>query len=744
VRAGSTNLGDPSRVYVRKAQYGWRWDWGPELMTAGPYRPISLRIYHSRLSDVHVQALGDRQLNVSFSIDGAHSDLKSQIAVSSVVASKAKQLFKSFDLPVVNGEGKLKHSFTKDEVDLWFPFGYGEQALYNVQVVLLSKDGERIHEITKTVGFRDVKLIQEPLEEADQYGKGTTFLFEVNGTRIFCGGSNWIPGDNFLTRMTAERYRDWLELMKRGSQNMVRIWGGGIYEPDVFFDICDELGIMVWHDFQFACGVYPKYETRVYPQSHSLASSDAQSTFGENVRQEVIDNVKRLRHHASLAIWCGNNEDYQMILQWDLSKAKDPEDLLPARKLYEHVFPELVEKYMGKQGEGGVPYWFGSPYGGKGWDTADPTVGDVHQWDIWGGKERPYQDYDKMGGRFVSEFGMPSFPVMRTIDWWMDGAPAKEYYAQSPWIQQHVRAGAFERRFAIAMCENFRVTEDLESYTFHTQVMQSDAVGHAYASWRRAWKGKGREFTSGVLVWQLNDCWPVVSWALVDSFLRPKPAFYTIARSLAPVAVGIFREVEQNRPHDRPRQYYEFGAMRSVGATVGIWGTTSLPVSQDVTLSLSFYDLQSSWHHSVTQAVTLHPNQSTEIISLPCPSPSRKNPTDVDPSATVVVSAKLVARDGTVLARYTDFPQPYRYLEFPDPGAKINVDYDNGTIEVDVQKPVKALFLEAEGVDGREVEWSDNAIDVVPGDKQTLKVKGLRKGGWVKAQWMGKPKSSKI
>jgi beta-mannosidase len=294
-----------------------------------------------------------------------------------------------------------------------------------------------LDEMKKTTGFRSVKLIQEPLDEPDHYGKGTSFLFEINGVRIFIGGSNWIPADNFLTTISDDRYRAWLQLLRDGNQNMVRIWGGGIYEPDIFYDICDELGILVWQDFQFACGVYP-----------------AHPSFLSTVRAEALSNVTRLRSHPSIALFCGNNEDYQMVLQWgDVPH-------LPAVKIYEEILPEIVSSLTT---EPEVPYWRGSPYGGKDWDTADPTVGDVHQWNVWGGKELPYQNYDVLGGRFVSEFGMPGMPAWKTIQYWMDGADEKEWYHQSPLIAQHCRAGLFERRFSIPMNENFRVTEDLET-----------------------------------------------------------------------------------------------------------------------------------------------------------------------------------------------------------------------------------------------------------------------------------------
>ncbi|CCM02300.1 uncharacterized protein FIBRA_04389 [Fibroporia radiculosa] len=468
VRAGSTNLGDPSRVYVRKAQYGWRWDWGPELMTCGPYRPVSLITYAARFSSVYPRAIVSHAPVLS-------PLLKVDIALAGVLTapesarfilrnSRNKTVIREEDVPLsisYHDREKLEINDAiswdlRDLVELWWPVGYGKQTLYEMEVVLLTQDSNVLDRQIQRIGFRRVELVQEPLREPDQYGQGSTFLFEVNGVRMFMGGSNWIPADSFLTELTPERYRAWLTLMRDGNQNMVRLWGGGVYEPDIFYDICDELGLLVWQDFQFACGVYPAHDA-----------------FVASVKAEAEDNVKRLRHHPSIALFCGNNEDYQQVLQWGGIGE------LPARLIYESVLPAVVSELT----DPAIPYHRGSPYGGKGWDTADPTVGDIHQWDVWAGRERPWQEYGQMGGRFVrrvlirlleshlvdecsllpSEFGIPSIPDIRTVNYWL-AENEDQRWAQSKLMAQHNRAGNHERRFAIVMNENFRLTGDLETF----------------------------------------------------------------------------------------------------------------------------------------------------------------------------------------------------------------------------------------------------------------------------------------
>jgi beta-mannosidase len=247
VRAGSTNLGHPSRVYVRKAQYDWRWDWGPELMTAGPYRPISLRTYTARITDVDAHAAVSEILAPSLQVG---------ISVAGTISAAhfARIHLMTFDGATVREETvrvdsktKLDHLLRWDlqsQVDLWWPIGYGSQARYTVEVSLLTSDGSILDSQRKTIGFRRVLLVQEPLNDADQYGKGKTFLFEVNNIRIFIGGANWVPADNFLTTVSATRLRAWLNLLRDGNMNMVRLWGGGVYEPDLFYDICDGMCIL--------------------------------------------------------------------------------------------------------------------------------------------------------------------------------------------------------------------------------------------------------------------------------------------------------------------------------------------------------------------------------------------------------------------------------------------------------------------------------------------------------------------
>ncbi|CUA67033.1 beta-mannosidase [Rhizoctonia solani] len=674
---------------------------GPELMTVGPYRPIHLHIYSARIADAYVKTLVSPAPELTCAIEVIPTIHGSVSDVSKFDITLRRSDGSIIRTQTFGSQFKIEWKLNDGEVSLWWPVGYGQQTLYYVDIIAFHKDGTELDRITKRVGFRRVELVQEPLIDAP----GTTFLFEINGVRIFIGGSNWIPADNFLTTITPERYRAWLQLLRDGNQNMVRVWGGGVYEPDCFYDTCDELGILVWQDFQFACGQYPAHEA-----------------FVASVEAEAEANVRRLRGHPSLALWCGNNEDYQQVFQWGIST-------LPAVVIYEKVLPNVIDRLMGDV----VPYHRGSPYGSvKEWDTADPTIGDIHQWDVWAGKSAPYQDWDVMGGRFVSEFGLPCLPDIHTIDYWLQGTDPSQRRVQSKAMQQHNKAGAHERRLAIYMNENFWITNNFETYAYLTQVMQSEAVASAYRMWRRDWKGKGKQYCAGVIVWQLNDCWPVSSWAIVDYFLRPKLAYYTIAREMLPYTVGIKRTVKKNRETDRPDQFYEFGAFQSIGASIEVWGTNSTLFGKRCLVKLTCVDLVSDWNHVEEHPVTLLPNQATEILAVPCPCPPHTQPTpepdaDADPlpttSHSVIVSAVLLDEAGQVLSRYADWPQPFRSYDMPDPELQLIVVGD--TVRLTVKRPAKAVVLRVEGEDDQALQWSDNGLDMMPGDDQTITVRGL-------------------
>jgi beta-mannosidase len=503
--------GDSSRLYVRKAQYHYGWDWGPTLMTAGLWRGVRLEAYQARIAELHApselsQDLSTATVRVAVGVVGAAAGSSVRLELldphGKRVAAATAPLVRSETAP----GSKANHMIMFGYPQLWWPNGYGPHPLYTL-VASVEHDGQMLDQAEQRLGLRRLRLVQAPL--ADE--PGTTFLFEVNNTPLFGGGANWIPADSFTPRITRERYGQLLRLAAEAHMTMLRVWGGGIYEDDAFYDGCDELGLLVWQDFMFACGIYPAHEA-----------------FLDSVRTEAEANVRRLRHHPSLAVWCGNNEDYQNAVSagvYDINFNGDHRTTkFPGRHIYERLLPEICAALDPLR-----PYWRASPYGGP--DANSRIEGDRHTWDVWHGAVAPYQDYPNYSGRFVSEFGMLSFPALKTVE---SFTPPDERYAQSRTIEHHNKASGGARRVAAYISENVRYPVGLEEHIYATQFIQAEAVASAYRGWRRRWGGPGRYAVAGALVWQLEDCWPVSSWAIVDSALRLKPAYCGPARAGAP------------------------------------------------------------------------------------------------------------------------------------------------------------------------------------------------------------------
>lgn len=323
-------------------------------MTCGPWRPISLDVHSSRISDLYFttdvdKSLDSAQVVAIADVEGKETEVTFEISMNGAVVSKENAKVE---------KGFATATFRMPNPELWYPATYGKQPLYTLTARLVSGKTE-YDSVSKQFGLRRAQLIQRELQDAP----GTTFFFEINNIPVFCGGSNWIPADNFIPRISPQKYREWIRLLVEGNQVMIRVWGGGIFEEQSFYDACDEMGVLVWQDFLFACGNYPAHDG-----------------FLDLVQREARANVKLLRHHPSIVIWAGNNEDYQYQESENLHydpKDKDPSNWLksnfPARYIYENLLPNITEELAP-----GTYYHPGSPFGGK--DTNDPTVGDIHQW----------------------------------------------------------------------------------------------------------------------------------------------------------------------------------------------------------------------------------------------------------------------------------------------------------------------------------------------------------------------------
>lgn len=678
--------GETSRLQIRKAQYHFGWDWGPILLTCGPHEVVKLLSFDSIIDDVYVKCDVSQSLSASIDIQ---TETRGSGVLRYEVLSPENVIIKTIEHPVNATTNSTK--FEIDTPDLWYPLGHGPASLYTFRVELLISS-KVIQSISKKVGMRRVELTQETFEEQE----GSSFYFTVNNIPIYSTGSNWIPGHSMKTLMSDQDYKDWLQLAVDGNQNMIRVWGGGYYEKDIFYDECDRLGLLVWQDFMFACGQYPGY-----------------SEFIENVKNEVAHQLKRLRNHSCMAIYAGNNEDYQVAEQFNLKWDKDDTSgdysstNFPARSIYENLLPKLVEALTPQ-----VPYHPGSPWGGK--DTTDPTVGDIHQWNVWHGNQEKYQDWYKLGGRFISEFGMEALPNRKTYEDCITNT--SELYPQSESVDHHNKSDGFERRLALYVFENIKVEGlDLDSWIYATQLMQAECLGYAYRCWRREWRGDGKRYTGGAIVWQINDCWPVASWSIIDFYKRPKLAYYSVKRESNPIGLGMYRN-EKKYTHEQAKPVAKEGKPHDYSKTdysVDIWGVNGTTRDKDAILIVDVYDISGgdSIKRLDDQKVVLKSNSATEFIE----------DLEITSHIPVVVYSKFVDQDsGNIIASAADWPQPLKYLKFP--GRKVEFKVEKGKIRLSANKPVKGVEIIVE----RDVFLNDNGFDLFPGDEKVVIAEDLK------------------
>ncbi|KAI4258110.1 MAG: hypothetical protein LQ352_001353 [Teloschistes flavicans] len=679
------------------------WDWGPTLLTCGPWRSISLEVYFSRFEDLSFITEVDRSLKIAeilarCEIEGNATNVKFEVTLRDrVVAAETVEVI----------DGSASTTFRAQKPELWYPVRYGSQPLYVLRAFLYI-DGKLCDTQSKRFGLRRAEVVQRKLPDEP----GTSFFFEINNIPVFCGGSNWIPADMFIPRIDPSRYQAWIKLAVDGNQSMIRIWGGGIYEEQAFYDACDATGMLVWQDFMFACGNYP-----------------ANEDFLKTVEREAIANIKSLRHHPCIVIWAGNNEDYQYRetehLQYD-PKDTNPNSWLktdfPARYIYEKVLADVTRDLVPK-----TYYHFGSPFGGK--STSDPTSGDIHQWNgkvsdsplVWHGTQEGYQSWDKLGGRFVSEFGMAAFPSVRTIDSYLPlGKDDPERYVQSSTIDFNSKAAGGERRLATYLIENVPYSHTpFEYYIYCTQLMQAECLATALRLWKREWKGLGREYCGGALVWQLNDCWPTQSWSIVDYYLRPKLAYYVTKRELADITINMKRVVEEI-----PADKFTRAFVKRVHK-IHVFGTNLSLESREYIVQVSNWDIPTEnmeFEKALDECIVLPSNQSTEIRDFEIGDDER--------AARLVTVARLIdLTDGVVVAHSVNWPEPLKHIRFPQP-KELQVEIaedakDRITIKIRSDCLMKGFALDA---DDDSVVFEDNCIDLVPGETMRIGVTGLEVG----------------
>ncbi|SHO50299.1 beta-mannosidase [Anaerocolumna xylanovorans] len=490
--------------HLRKAHCMFGWDWGPRLPDAGIFRDVKLLgIKECRFDEVYVRQQHEKDsvlLDIDWSLELFGEETLSEV-VFQVTDPKGK-IYEQTE------EGKVLIT----EPMLWWPNGYGEQPLYTVKGEVRNEKGEVLDVWERRIGLRTLTIKREK----DEWGE--SFCHVVNGVSVFAMGADYIPEDNILGRVTKERTEVLLTDCIAANFNTIRVWGGGYYPDDFFFDLCDELGLMVWLDFMYAC-----------------ASYELNDEFEANIRQETIENVIRIRHHACLAIWCGNNEMEAQVQDkvWKPT-AKQVMDYI---KIYEYIIPNILKEY-----DPVTFYWPSSPSSGGNYeDSLNPDKGDTHYWDVWHGN-KPFSEYRKFHFRYASEFGFQSFPCLKTIESFTE---KKDRNIFSRVMEMHQRNAAANGKILNYISDNYLYPKDFDHLIYTSQLLQADAIRYGVEHWRRH---RGR--CMGAIVWQLNDIWPVASWASIDYYGRWKALHYAEKRFFAPVMISCEEEGEMTqRPH---------------------------------------------------------------------------------------------------------------------------------------------------------------------------------------------------
>ena len=655
---GKVEGGKMVSVYTRKAGYHFGWDWGPRLVSSGIWRPVYLRAWdEAGIKDLQIVQNSvtkeKAEMTANFEIE-AEANASAELTIESegvVIATQKIDLEKGVKTYPVN--------FTITNPKLWWTNGLGEQALYTINGKLTTSDNEST--ASQRIGIRTLKLVR------NKDAKGTTFYFELNGVPVFMKGANYIPNDMFPARVTEENYRKVIETSRISNFNMLRVWGGGIYENDIFYDLCDEAGILIWQDFMFACAMFPNDQP-----------------FLDNVKQEAIDNVKRLRNHPSIALWCGNNEILAAWFGWGWNKIeekKNPENAAKIWKSYQDIFhtilPEVIAKY-----DSGRSYWDSSPSSGMG-IPADLANGDEHYWGVWWGKE-PFKNYATHLARFMSEYGFQSFPELKTVK---DYALPEDFNIYSDVMKSHQRSSIGNGTIEEYMLRDYNKPKDFESFLYVGQVLQAEGVKFAMEGHRRA-----MPYCMGTLFWQINDCWPVASWSSTDYYQRWKAQQYFAKKSYAPVIISPAVS----------------------GDSVRIFVVSDLlkPFNPDIKLQLIDFEGKVLWTKNLKTKVAA--NASNVALNLS----KAELLKGTKPQNCVLV---MDIYDGNkVLHSNTLYFSEVKNLILPKPLVISEItEVANGyQLVLSSDRLAKNLFLSFD--DKTEVFFSDNYFDLLPGQKVTI------------------------
>ncbi len=664
----------PGFRHLRKAHCMFGWDWGPRLPDAGIWRPIFLRTWDAaRLENVlMLQAHHDGVVDVT---------IRPEIAGES--AWSAEITAPDGEVMIIPETTTAEQVVTIQNPQLWWPNGLGKQPLYRVTVRLAAGDTR-----TWRIGLRTMTVSREK----DEWGE--EFCHVVNGVKVFAMGADYIPEDNILARVTPERTRRLLEDCKAANFNAIRVWGGGYYPDDAFYDICDELGLLVWQDLMYACAFY-----------------DLTPDFERSIRVETQQNVARLRHHASLALICGNNE-MEMFMAgansalinhrtWEFVPTY-PHHITDYVKMFEYILPAIVKETAPQ-----TYWWPASPSSGGNFDAPnDENRGDNHYWDVWHG-EKPFTEYRKFFFRYASEFGFQSFPCLKSVEQFTLPDDRNIF---SRVMERHQRNQTANGKILSYLSQTFRYPNSFDDLLYASQLMQAEAIRYGVEHWRR---NRGR--CMGAIIWQLNDIWPVASWASIDYYGRWKALHYAAKRFFAPVMISAEEEGELSQ-NPKINEYHPAPLEKSF--RLNVCNETLRDVTGEVVWALRTPD----------GAIVRQGHQALTIPAMSAKWLDKVNCADASLTGHYV-SFAFVVDDVAVSEGTCIFCAP-KHFEFTDP--QLTVEKRGDTLVVTSHAYAKQVWLESEDAD---LLLDDNAFDMNPGTKVVRVLRGAAEKVRVRSVW---------
>lgn len=649
------------KVFTRKVQYQYGWDWGPRLVTCGIFKPVYLECWNDvRLKHLNyfIKELHDSTAAIGFvteteSVKDQNLDVALRLSLNDNQENLSPRAYK---VQVKKGIQRDTFYYTIQQPKLWYTNGLGKANLYQAELSI-GQGGKTLHKKSVSVGLKRLELVREK----ETFGE--SFFFRLNGNPVFMKGANYIPQHSFVSELKNSNYETVVKLAKDANMNMLRVWGGGLYEDEAFYEACDRNGILVWQDFMFACAMYP-----------------GDPAFVENVKQEVAQQAQRLRNHTCLALWCGNNEIDEGWHNWGWQKQYhySAKDSALIWSNYNTLFHEAIPGIL-KQYDPHTAYWPSSP--SIGWGHQESLLqGDAHYWGVWWGME-PLDTYQKKTGRFMSEYGFQGMPSVALFKTFCD---TNELNLNSASVKAHQKHPTGYQTIKTYMERDYKVPENFEEFVYVSQLLQRDAMKTAIEAHHRA-----MPYCMGTLYWQFNDCWPVTSWSALDNTYRPKALYYETKKLYNDVSISI---------HKNRSEYAVFVISDKVKDEKAVLSMTLKNTKGDTIL-----------HKQDT--IMISANKSVIYTSL------RENELNGLSKNELYLSCSLKTKEGIMIARNNFFFVKPKDLLLHDPNITLSWSKETKTITLRAKSFVKDLYIFS---DQQDLELPYNFIDLEPG--QTVQI----------------------